>query len=69
MARRVRAALLNGLNRSYVGLDHAQIDRAVVTLCGVLAGQIVELHERFDLGRSRATDLEAVALVTDGQVA
>ena len=69
MARRVRAALLNGLNRSYVGLDSAQIDQAVVTLCGVLAEQIAELHERFDLGRSRANDLEAVALVADGQVA
>lgn len=69
MARRVRAALLDGFSQSYVGLDPAQIDRAVVTLSGVLAGQIVELHERFDMGRSREIDLEAVALVTDGQVA
>lgn len=69
MARRVRAGLLNGLNQSYAGLDTDKIDRAVVTLGGVLADQIVELHERFDLGRSRATDLEALALVTDGQVA
>lgn len=69
MARRVRPALLNGLNQSYVGLDATEIDPAVVALGGVLAEQISELHERFDLGRSQATDLGAVALVTNRQVA
>jgi hypothetical protein len=69
LARRVRPALLHGLNQSYVGLDAAEIDRAVAVLGAVLAAQVAELHERFDLRRPRGNDLDAVTLVTDHQVA
>jgi predicted nucleotidyltransferase len=69
LERRVTPALLEALKQSYVVLDASEIDRAVVALGGVLATQIVELHERFDLRRSRVTDLDAVALVTTRQVA
>jgi predicted nucleotidyltransferase len=69
LERRVTPALLEALKQSYVGLDAREIDRAVVALGNVLAAQIAELHERFDLGRSRATDLDALALVTNREVA
>jgi hypothetical protein len=68
LAQRVRPSLLNALKQSYVGLDAIEIERAVIALAGVLSEQIAELHERFELNRSRAADLAAVALVTNGQV-
>ncbi len=52
--------MLNALAQSYVGLDATEIDRVVVALGSVLAEQIADLHERFELTRSRATDLAAV---------
>jgi predicted nucleotidyltransferase len=69
LACRACPPLLNALAQSYVGLDATEIDRVVVALGSVLAEQIADLHERFELNRSRATDLAAVALVTNRQVA
>lgn len=69
LALRVRPEFLDVLKQSYVGFDAVEIDRAVVTLGGALAAQVSELHERFELRRSRATDLAAISIVTNRQVA
>lgn len=69
LALRVRPELLDMLKQSYVGLDAAELDRTVVTLGDALAVQVSELHERFEMRRSRATDLAAVSIVTNRQVA
>jgi hypothetical protein len=69
LAGRLSPTLANALKRSYVGLDAAAIDDAVVALSGALAQQIPELHRRFDLNRPLTTDVSAVELVTNRQVA
>lgn len=68
LAERVSSALLTALHRSYVGLDADEIDQAVVELSSVLVGQIVELHNKFNLQRKLATDLFAADLVRKRQV-
>ncbi len=69
LAGRVSPALLKAFEQSYAGLNAEDIDRAAVVLSGVLSHQICELHKKFDLARTLTTDLAAVALVTERQVA
>lgn len=68
LAKRVSGALGAALHRSYVSSDAHAIDQAVVDLSTVLVDQIVELHEKFDLKRTLATDLFAAELVRKRQV-
>jgi predicted nucleotidyltransferase len=68
LPERVSDALVTALHRSYVGLNADDIDQAVVDLSTVLVGQIVELHNKFDLKRTLATDLFAADLVRKRQV-
>jgi predicted nucleotidyltransferase len=68
LATRLSPALANALERSYVGLNAAKIDDAVVGLSGALAAQIPELHRKFELNRPLTTDLYAVELVTNHRV-
>jgi hypothetical protein len=60
--------LFIALRRSYVGLDGDDIEQAAVDLGTVLAGQIADLHNKFDLKRTLATDLLAADLVLKRQV-
>jgi hypothetical protein len=69
LAARVSPALAQALERSYVGLNADELDRAVIGLSAVLAQQIPELHKKFVWNRSLTTDLQAVELVMKGQVA
>jgi hypothetical protein len=69
LAGRVSPALVKAFEQSYASLNADDIDRAAVILGTALKAQICELHERFDLARSLATDLSAVALVIERQVA
>ena len=69
---RARQELLeraNAFERSYVGLNAADIDDAVVVLGHTLAEQIPDLHRTFALGRPLTSDLSAVDLVIRRQVA
>jgi predicted nucleotidyltransferase len=66
---RLNPVLANAFARSYVGLNGADLDDAVVTLSNVLAQQIPELHRKFGLNRQLASDLSAVELVAGRQVA
>lgn len=68
LTERVSSALITALHRSYIGLNAADIDQAVVDLSTVLARQIVDLHDKFDLKRKLATDLSAADLVRERQV-
>jgi hypothetical protein len=68
LAERVSSALKTALHRSYVGLDANDLDQAVVELSTVLVGQIVDLHNKFELRRQLATDLFAADLVRNRQV-
>jgi hypothetical protein len=68
LPERISSALITALQRSYVGLDADDIDQAVVELSTVLVGQIVDVHNKFDLKRTLATDLFAADLVRKRQV-
>jgi hypothetical protein len=63
----IRASLASVLGRSYVALNADDIERVVVDLAAVLATQIHDLHERFELERALETDLFAVSLVINRQ--
>jgi len=68
-AARLSPPLITGFAQSYVGLDAAELDDAAVALGLVLARQIHDLHRQFEWTRSLETDLLAVGLVTERQVA
>jgi hypothetical protein len=68
LAERGSRALTAALHRSYVGLDANDIDQAVVELSAVLAGQIVDLHDKFDLKRPLSADVFAADLVRKRQI-
>lgn len=68
LANRLSVALGAAFHRSYVRSDAHAIDQAVVDLSTVLVDQIVELHKKFDLKRTLATDLFAAELVRERQV-
>jgi predicted nucleotidyltransferase len=68
-AARLSPALVTAFERSYVRLDAAELDEAAVGLGRVLAQQIPELHQKFELKRPLTTDLFAVELVTGRHVA
>jgi hypothetical protein len=68
LAERVSGVLRTALQRSYVGLDTDDIDQAVVELSTVLVGQIIDLHNKFDLKRKLATDVFAADLVRNREV-
>jgi hypothetical protein len=69
LGARIGPSLAQALERSYVGLNPDEIDRAVVDLSAVLAQQVAELHRKFDLKRPLTGDLQAVDVVTRRQVA
>jgi hypothetical protein len=69
LAERDSHGLMTALQRSYVGLDADDIDQAVVELSAVLVGQIIDLHNKFDLKRKLATDVFAADLVRNREVA
>jgi hypothetical protein len=68
LAGRASGALVTAFHQSYVGVNADDIDHAVVVLSAVLVGQIAELHKKFDLKRTLATDLFAADLVLKRQV-
>jgi len=69
LAARLSPMLAAALAESYVSVNAAAIDDAVVALSRVLAKQIPDLHRKFELRRSLADDVHAVELVTKRQVA
>ncbi len=69
LAGRLSPALGKALERSYVGLNADDIDKAVVDLSEILVQQIPELHRMFDLRRPLETDLYAADLVRTRQIA
>jgi hypothetical protein len=69
LAARLSPTLAKALERSYVGLNAAAIDDAVVALSSALARLIPELHQKFELRRPVTTDVCAVELVMKRQVA
>jgi hypothetical protein len=58
----------SAIERSYVGLDSADIDAALVGLGGVLSDLIPALHSRFALNRPLTRDLASIELVTRRQI-
>lgn len=69
LAARLSPDLASAFARSYVGLNAADLDDAVVALSNALAQQIPELHRKFELNRLLTSDLSAVELVAGRQVA
>jgi len=68
LEERASRALVSALRQSYVGVNGADIDQAVVDLTAALVQQIVEAHKKFELKRPLATDLFAADLVLKRQV-
>lgn len=66
---RLSPAMTRAVQQSYSRLDAADIEQANVALSTALSEQIRELHRRYDLERSLTSDLHAVALVVERQVA
>jgi predicted nucleotidyltransferase len=69
LAARLSPTLAHVFERSYVGLNAADIDDAVVGLSTALTQQISELHRQFELNRPLTFDMAAVDLVTTRQIA
>jgi hypothetical protein len=67
--RRLSKGFQQALRGSYVSLDGADLETAVVDLCAVLEVQIRELHSAFAMDRSLEADLHAAELVRTREVA
>jgi predicted nucleotidyltransferase len=68
MHHRLSPALMQVLERSYVGFDANAVEAAVIGLTTHLRQQIPRLHEAFHMARPMANDLCAADIVCERQV-
>ncbi len=68
MHHRLNPALMQILERSYVGFDAEAVEAAVIGLTTHLRKQIPRLHEAFRLARPIANDLHAADIVCERKV-
>lgn len=63
LEKRASQPLMEAFNNSYVGLDAASIEQALLRLLTVYRDQIIALHRQFGLIRPLANDLDAIDVI------
>ena len=66
LEQRGSESIIQTFQKSYVGLDGCEIDKALRELLVTFRQQVVDLHKKFRLRRALKNDLDAIDVILDG---